>query len=134
MSRTVTVLACGAAGVVVGLAAFWFLTLPAVVSASALPAYTPNLDNGRTMFNIVGCASCHAVPNKNPDKVDRTRLGGGLALKSPFGTFYVPNISPDPKDGIGNWSEANFVTALWDGTTPGGHHLFPAFPYGSYRH
>ena len=63
----------------------------------ALPPYTPNLDNGKTMFNIGGCASCHAVPNDDPDKVDRLRLGGGLALKSPFGTFYVPNISPDPQ-------------------------------------
>jgi mono/diheme cytochrome c family protein len=99
-----------------------------------LPPYTPNLDNGRTMFNVGGCASCHAVPNKDPDKVDRTRLGGGLALKSPFGTFYVPNISPDPKDGIGNWTEANFVTALWNGTSERGVNLYPAFPYTSYRH
>jgi mono/diheme cytochrome c family protein len=74
------------------------------------------------------------VPNKDPDKVDRTRLGGGLALPCPFGTFYVPNISPDPKDGIGGWSEADFVTALWNGTAPGGEHLYPAFPYPSYRH
>jgi mono/diheme cytochrome c family protein len=123
-----------AAGVAVGFAAFWLLTLPAVVPASALPPYTPNLDNGRTMFDIGGCASCHAVPNKDPDKVDRTRLGGGLALHSPFGTFYVPNISPDPKDGIGNWNEANFVTALWNGTSEHGANLYPAFPYPSYRH
>ena len=86
------------------------------------------------MFDIGGCASCHAVPNKDPDKVDRTRLGGGLALKSPFGTFYVPNISPDPKDGIGSWSEANFVTALWKGTSEHGTNLYPAFPYTSYQH
>jgi mono/diheme cytochrome c family protein len=46
----------------------------------------------------------------------------------------VPNISPDLKDGIGNWSEADFVTAMWDGTAPDGSHLYPAFPYGSYRH
>jgi hypothetical protein len=52
--------------------------------------------------------------------VDRTRLGGGLALKSPLGTFYVPNISPDPIDGIGKWSEADFVTALWEETSPSG--------------
>jgi mono/diheme cytochrome c family protein len=120
--------------VVAGCAAFWIVTIPAAVPASALPAYTPNVANGKTMFDAGGCASCHAVPNKAPDKVDRTRLGGGLALPCPFGTFYVPNISPDAKDGIGRWSEANFVTALWDGTTPGGHHLFPAFPYPSYRH
>jgi mono/diheme cytochrome c family protein len=129
-----TIVLGSALAVIVGLAAFWILTLPAVVPASALPAYTPNLDNGRTMFHIGGCASCHAVPDKHPDKVDRTRLGGGLALKSPFGTFYVPNISPDPKDGIGNWSEANFVTALWKGTSPLGTNLYPAIPYTSYQH
>jgi mono/diheme cytochrome c family protein len=125
-----TALSCAIAG----LAALWFMTLPQVVPASALPPYTPNLDNGKTMFAIGGCSSCHAVPNDDPDKVDRLRLGGGLALKSPFGTFYVPNISPDPKDGIGAWSEANFVTALWKGTSDDRENLFPAFPYTSYQH
>jgi mono/diheme cytochrome c family protein len=120
--------------IVVGVGALLYLTRPAIVSASDLPPYTPNLDNGQTMFAIGGCSSCHAVPDKDPDKVDRTRLGGGLALNSPFGTFYVPNISPDPKDGIGGWSEANFVSALWKGTSEDGSNLFPAFPYTSYRH
>lgn len=129
--RTVTFIAAGI--LVAALAVVWVLTLPATVPASALPAYTPNVDNGRTMFNAGGCASCHATPAGEPDKMDRTRLGGGLALKSPFGTFYVPNISPDPSDGIGEWSEANFVTALWKGTSPWGKNLFPAFPYTSYQ-
>ena len=125
-----TVVACG----VLGVAGFWLLTLPETVPAAALPRYTPNLDNGKTIFDVGGCSSCHAVPNDDPDKVDRLRLGGGLALKSPFGTFYVPNISPDLKDGIGAWSEANFVTALWKGTSEDGDNLFPAFPYTSYQH
>ena len=46
----------------------------------------------------------------------------------------MPNISPDPNDGIGRWSEANFVTALWKGTSPGGANLYPALPYTSYQH
>ena len=117
---------------VVAALALWVLTIPATVPASALPPHTPDIDNGRTMFNIGGCASCHATPTENAEKVERTRLGGGLPLKSPFGTFYVPNISPDPVDGIGAWSEADFVTALWKGTSPRGRHLFPAFPYTSY--
>jgi mono/diheme cytochrome c family protein len=120
--------------IVIAAAAFWILTAPTGVSASALPPYAPNVANGKTMFDAGGCASCHAVPNKDPDKVDPTRLGGGLALPCPFGTFYVPNISPDRKDGIGSWSEADFVSALWDGTAPGGRHRFPAFPYTSFRH
>jgi mono/diheme cytochrome c family protein len=134
MSRGASVFAGVAAGVAIGLGVFWIVTLPAVVPAAALPPYTPNVGNGRTMFAIGGCASCHAVPDSDPDKVDRTRLGGGLALKSPFGTFYVPNISPDAKDGIGGWSEANFVTALWKGTSEDGSNLFPAFPYTSFQY
>ncbi len=124
------VVACG----ILGAAVLWLLTRPQTVPAAALPAHTPNLDNGKTMLAIGGCSSCHAVPNDNPDKVDRLHLGGGLALGSPFGTFYVPNISPDPKDGIGAWSEADFVTALWKGTSEHGKNLFPAFPYTSYQH
>jgi mono/diheme cytochrome c family protein len=114
---------------VIAAAAFWLITMPASVSASALAPYTPNLENGKTMFYAGGCASCHATP----DQEDKTRLGGGRALKSPFGTFYAPNISPDRDDGIGSWSEANFVTAMWKGTSPTGEHYYPAFPYTSYQ-
>jgi mono/diheme cytochrome c family protein len=82
------------------------------------------------MFNAGGCSSCHAVPNQP----DRLRLGGGLPITSPFGTFYAPNISPDPVDGIGRWSEADFVHAVTRGVSPDGQHYFPAFPYTSYAH
>jgi mono/diheme cytochrome c family protein len=115
---------------VAGLGIFWWLTMPAVVAAASLPPYTPNLANGVTTFNAGGCSSCHAVPNQP----DRLKLGGGLPIPSPFGTFNVPNISPDPNDGIGRWSEADFVTAVLKGTSPSGVHYFPAFPYASYEH
>src|SRR4051794_19143668 len=115
--------------VAAGAAAGWVLTTPQVVPASSLPPHTANVENGRTMFHAGGCASCHAVPKQE----DKTRLGGGLGLASPFGTFYAPNISPDPKDGIGSWTEAQFVTAMMKGTSPEGQHLFPAFPYSSYQ-
>jgi len=116
---------------IAGLGIFWWLTVPAVVAASALSPHTPNLANGLTTFNAGGCSSCHAVPNQP----DRLKLGGGLSMAAPFGmTFHVPNISPDPKDGIGRWSEADFVTAVLKGTSPSGAHYFPAFPYASYQH
>src|SRR5215216_6999064 len=113
-----------------GAGIFWWLTIPAVVAPAALAPRTPNLANGVTTFNAGGCSSCHAVPNQP----DRLKLGGGLAMPSPFGTFYVPNISSDPADGIGRWSEAEFVTAVLKGTSPEGRHYFPAFPYASYAH
>lgn len=127
MLRRLIILAVAA--VVLGLAVFWVVTIPSTVPASALAPRTPDLANGRTMFFAGGCSSCHATPNQE----DRTRLGGGFALKSPFGTFYAPNISPDPNDGIGKWSEADFVTAMVKGTSPGGQHYYPAFPYTSYQ-
>jgi mono/diheme cytochrome c family protein len=114
---------------VIGAAAFWMITIPVTVPASALPPYAPDLDNGKTMFLAGGCASCHATPNQE----DKTRLGGGFALKSPFGTFFPPNISPNRDDGIGAWSEANFVTGMWKGTSPEGSHYYPVFPYTSYQ-
>jgi mono/diheme cytochrome c family protein len=116
--------------VVLGAGVFWIVTMPSRVSADALQAYMPDLANGKTMFHAGGCNSCHAIP----DEEDRTKLGGGMELKSAYGSFYAPNISPHPRDGIGAWSEADFVTAMWKGTSPDGRHYFPAFPYASYRH
>jgi mono/diheme cytochrome c family protein len=113
---------------VAGVAAYWWLTAPS--QAVAIAAHTPDLANGQEMFNAGGCSSCHAVPNQQ----DRLRLGGGLPITSPFGTFYAPNISPDPVDGIGRWSEADFVHAVTRGVSPDGQHYFPAFPYTSYAH
>jgi mono/diheme cytochrome c family protein len=114
---------------VVGAAAFWLLTAPQQIPASALPQRAPDLANGKIIFEAGGCASCHATPHQQ----DTQALGGGLALGSPFGTFYVPNISPDARDGIGSWSEAQFATALIKGTSPTGQHYYPAFPYTSYQ-
>jgi mono/diheme cytochrome c family protein len=114
---------------VLGGGGFWILTVPQTVPASALGPHDADLANGRTMFIAGGCSGCHAVPGAD----DKTRLGGGLALKSPFGTFYMPNISSGRRDGIGAWSEAEFVTALSQGTSPDGRHYYPAFPYTSYQ-
>ncbi len=118
-----------ALGVVAG-AALWLLTRPQVIPAAALPPRSADLANGATMFHAGGCAECHATPGEK----DRTRLGGGLALRSPFGTFHVPNISPDVRSGIGAWTEAQFVSAVMRGTSPSGGHLYPSFPYTSYAH
>ena len=109
---------------------YWWLTGAPGALTVTTAASKPNVANGQIIFNAGGCSSCHAVPNQP----DRLKLGGGLAIPSPFGTFYAPNISPDPTDGIGRWSEADFVNAVTRGASPEHTHYFPAFPYTSYAH
>ena len=114
----------GAAGALLAAGLFWLLTIPQTVPASALGPHKPNLANGKTLFYIGGCTSCHATPGQK----NRTLLGGGLALQSPFGTFYPPNVSSDRTDGIGAWSEAQFITAMTKGTSPAGRASLPGVP------
>lgn len=121
---TATVVAGVAAAV-----AFWILTEPLTVAPGALPAHDVDLANGERMFHAGGCASCHIAPGSK----DNTRLAGGVALKTPFGTFHAPNISPDPQDGIGGWTDLQFVNAVMRGVSPSGSHYYPAFPYTSYQ-
>ena len=59
-------------------------------------------------------------------------MAGGSALRTAYGTFYAPNITPDPEFGIGQWSEADFVRALREGVSPLGENYFPVFPYPAY--
>jgi mono/diheme cytochrome c family protein len=85
------------------------------------------ISRGKYLFAAAGCAGCHTdLANKGP------LLAGGRPLKTPFGTFYSPNITPDTETGIGAWSDADFVRALRHGRSPDGSHYFPAFPYPSY--
>jgi len=114
---------------VVGVGLFYVLTIPKAAVTGTLPQRKADLANGETMFNAGGCASCHATPKQE----DTRRLGGGLALNTPFGRFYVPNLSSDADHGIGAWSEEAFVNAMLRGVGRNGEHLYPAFPFTSYQ-
>jgi mono/diheme cytochrome c family protein len=108
----------------------WMLTAPRTLPADALDGLTGDITRGARIFNLGGCASCHAAPKSEDDA--RLVLSGGVRLPSPFGTFIAPNISPDPVAGIGNWSALDLANAMRLGTSPQGTHYFPAFPYTSY--
>ncbi len=114
---------------VLGLAGLYVLAMPSLLTPGSLPPRAADLANGATMFHAGGCASCHATPGQD----DKQRLGGGLALATPFGTFKVPNISPDTRMGLGGWTEEQFVDAMRRGIGRKGEHLYPAFPYTSYQ-
>ena len=99
----------------------------AVLLCAGIPAAADPVEDGAYLIRAGGCVSCH-TDHKNKGEM----LAGGRALETPFGTFYSPNITPDEETGIGGWSDAEFVAALRDGTTPDGSHYFPTFPYPTY--
>ncbi|MFP3542444.1 cytochrome c [Rhizobium sp. SIMBA_035] len=129
--RFIRFLLCLIGVAVLGGAAFYFITAPNPLPESHWAGLgEADLKNGEMVFWAGGCVSCHAAPGSQGDA--KLTLAGGLALKSPFGTFHVPNISPDEKAGIGTWTLAQFGNAMKRGVGPQGQHLYPSFPYGSY--
>jgi mono/diheme cytochrome c family protein len=82
---------------------------------------------GEYLAKAGGCIGCHTE-----DRKDTVPFAGGRSLKSPFGTFYGPNITPHPEAGIGRWTEADFIRAMRQGDRPDGKNYFPAFPYTSF--
>ncbi len=115
---------------VVGAAALLLLTRPESVPEGALEGLAGDARRGALVFNAAGCAGCHAAPGATGEA--RLVLAGGQAFASPFGTFRAPNISPDPRVGIGGWSVTDLYNALHFGTSPEGRHYYPAFPYTTY--
>jgi mono/diheme cytochrome c family protein len=77
---------------------------------------------GAGLAQLGNCASCHTVEGGKP-------YAGGTPLKTPFGTLYGTNITPDPQTGIGAWSLEAFSRAMREGVDREGRHLYPAFPY-----
>ncbi|TRC91959.1 c-type cytochrome [Mesorhizobium sp. WSM4310] len=115
----------------VGAVGGWLLSAPVKLDAAALAQLGPgDAIKGKRIFYAGGCTSCHAKPGSQGD--GRLQLVGGLQLKTPFGTFVPPNISQDPKDGIGAWSVDDLANAMLKGVSPSGEHFYPAFPYASY--
>lgn len=123
-----------AAAVLLGLGgtAFIPLTRTGPLTAAQLPQHAPDIERGKILYIIGGCISCH----KPADKAgrDMTLPSGGRPLKTPIGTIYPPNITPDKATGIGDWSTLDFVNAVHGGISPSGSHYIPAFPYPSFHH
>ncbi len=98
-----------------------------LVAAWCGTAAADAVSRGAYLIRAAGCIGCHTDA-----KGGGPALAGGRALKTPFGIFYSPNITPHPKMGIGAWSDANFLAALGHGIRPDGSNYFPVFPYPSY--
>jgi mono/diheme cytochrome c family protein len=85
------------------------------------------VSRGEYLARAADCAVCHTAPGGKP-------YAGGLAIRTPFGTLYSPNITPDRKTGIGNFTDADFLRVLHQGVMPGGTRLYPAMTYDAYTY
>ncbi|EPK1090511.1 TPA: c-type cytochrome [Pseudomonas aeruginosa] len=83
------------------------------------------IEKGRYVAQLGDCIACHTGPQGAP-------MAGGLELKTPMGTIYSTNITPDRETGIGRYSFEEFDRAMRKGVTAEGVNLYPAMPYPSY--
>jgi mono/diheme cytochrome c family protein len=104
-----------------------FVFAAALLAVPVHAAAQGDAKRGEYLAKAGGCVGCHTE-----EKEGAVPFAGGRALKTPFGTFYGPNITPDKKAGIGSWTEADFIRALRQGDRPDGSNYFPAFPYPSF--
>jgi mono/diheme cytochrome c family protein len=85
----------------------------------------PRVAKGRLLAAVGDCAACHSTP-------DGPAYAGGVAFDTPFGRLYSTNITPDPGQGIGRWTAADFARAMREGLRPDGRPLYPVFPYAHF--
>jgi mono/diheme cytochrome c family protein len=101
------------------------------LALDAVPQHQANAQNGQLLYTIGGCINCHK-PDPANASADASLPSGGAPLKTPIGTFYPPNLTPDQETGLGKWSELDFINAVQRGISHSGNHDIPAFPYTSY--
>lgn len=80
---------------------------------------------GAYISRLGDCVACHTAPGGTP-------YAGGRAIISDLGTIFSTNITPDPRSGIGSYTQAQFSDAVRHGLRADGAHLYPAMPYPSY--
>jgi mono/diheme cytochrome c family protein len=83
------------------------------------------IKKGEYLARAGDCVACHT-------KHDGALFAGGLAMPTPFGTLYSPNITPDAEWGIGKWTADDFYKMLHTGHSRDGTLLYPAMPFPAY--
>ncbi|MFI8618555.1 c-type cytochrome [Acidovorax sp. NPDC077693] len=96
--------------------------LPAAETLQSTPALVAR---GEYLARIGNCMACHTTQGGAP-------FAGGRGIETPFGVVHSSNLTPDPAQGIGSWTSAEFWRAMHHGRSKDGRLLYPAFPYPNY--
>ena len=103
-------------GILLGLAA----------AGPALAADPAEIAHGKYIFGATGGCGCHTEPKGVAN-------AGGRKFEGAFGTVYSSNITPDPKTGIGSWTDEQIITAIRLGRRPNGERILPVHPFTSFN-
>ena len=112
----------------------WRLVCVFAVAFAAAPLNLPELAQaveadlvarGQYVFALAGGCGCHTAEGGPVN-------AGGRPLKTPYGTFYGTNITPDPTSGIGQWTDRQIIDSLRLGVRPDGSVLSPVMPYPAF--
>ena len=103
------------------LAAVLLLILAAAQAAAAQSR--EQIARGKYIFGAAAGCGCHTQPKGG------VLNAGGRKYDGPFGTVYSSNITPDPTNGIGKWTDEQIITATRAGRRPNGERLIPVHPY-----
>ena len=88
-------------------------------------AATDQVARGEYLARAADCVACHSGPG-------RAAWTGGREFVLPFGKIYSPNITPDRDTGIGQYTDAEWISMMHAGVGHDGKHLYPVMPYNSY--
>jgi mono/diheme cytochrome c family protein len=86
------------------------------------------VDRGRYLVDITGCAACHTDGALIGEPDPARALAGsqiGIAFTNPAtnalpGVVYPANLTPDPNTGLGNWTDAQIALAIRAGSPRSG--------------
>ena len=79
------------------------------------------------------CVECHTPMGPDGRFQFAAQLGaGGMHFHGPWGLSVSKNITSDPQDGIGKWTDAEIERAIRTGVDKDGHPLKPPMGYGYY--
>jgi mono/diheme cytochrome c family protein len=105
--------------------------IPSPANPPSDPGQAAIIARGEYLTVAGDCLPCHSVQGQAP-------FSGGLAVGSPVGAVYSPNITPSKVYGIGSYTDRQFWNALHYGIAPGSSllvfpkYLYPSMPYDAY--
>lgn len=97
------------------------------------------LQRGKYLAEFAGCLDCHSDRDwsqySGPLKADGLGAGGFCWTEADGlpGSVCASNITPDPKTGLGSWTDGELMRAIREGVRKDGQAIFSLMPFPHFR-